>query len=253
MKTETSHVIIKGTKHGLTITLLPGPLSDLLSELSERLQRTAAFFRGAQVTLHVENAEVNAATLQQISGMLAEHDIVLRRIATADPALALAGESLGLTPEAETHTPAPASAPPAREGTREPRRDVPESQNVRPSAPAASLDGEEGGGYSAIVVRRTLRGGSAVHHEGHIIIVGDVNPGAEVIAAGDVIVWGKLRGLVHAGAMGDNGAIVCALLFEPTQLRIGNAIARMPERRKRKSAPEMASIRNGKIEVIEWS
>ena len=53
--------------------------------------------------------------------------------------------------------------------------------------------------------------------------------------------------------MGDNGAIVCALLFEPTQLRIGNAIARMPERRKRKSAPEMASMRNGKIEVIEWS
>ena len=251
MKTVTSHVIIKGTKHGLTITLLPGPLGDLLAELSERLLRTAAFFRGAQVTLHVENAEVNAATLQQISGMLAEHDIVLRRIATADPALALAGEALGLTPEAETntHTPAPAPAPPVRE----PRRDVPESLSVRPSAPAASLDGEEGGGYSAIVVRRTLRGGSAVHHEGHVIIVGDVNPGAEVIAAGDVIVWGKLRGLVHAGAMGDNGAIVCALLFEPTQLRIGNAIARMPERRKRKSAPEMASIRNGKIEVIEWS
>ncbi|TMC53708.1 MAG: hypothetical protein E6J26_08725, partial [Chloroflexi bacterium] len=151
--------------------------------------------------------------------MLAEHDIVLRRIATADPALALAGEALGLTPEAETntHTPAPAPAPPVRE----PRRDVPESLSVRPSAPAASLDGEEGGGYSVIVVRSTLRGGSAVHHEGHVIIVGDVNPGAEVIAAGDVIVWGKLRGLVHAGAMGDNGAIVCALLFEPTQLRIG--------------------------------
>ena len=247
MKTDTSHVIIKGTKHGLTITLLPGPLGDLLAELAERLQRTAAFFRGAQVTLHVENAEVNAATLQQISGMLAEHDIVLRRIATADPALALAGESLGLSPEAETHT--PPSPPPVRE----PRREVPESLSARPSSPTASLDGEEGGGYSAIVVRRTLRGGSAVHHEGHVIIVGDVNPGAEVIAAGDVIVWGKLRGLVHAGAMGDNGAIVCALLFEPTQLRIGNAIARMPERRKRKSAPEMASMRNGKIEVIEWS
>ena len=46
MKTETSHVIIKGTKHGLTITLLPGPLSDLLSELSERLQRTAAAHGG---------------------------------------------------------------------------------------------------------------------------------------------------------------------------------------------------------------
>src|SRR5207247_7120636 len=99
MKTVTSHVIIKGTKHGLTITLLPGPLGDLLAELAERLQRTAAFFRGAQVTLHVENAEVNAATLQQIFGMLAEHDIVLRRIDTTDPAIALAGETLGISTE----------------------------------------------------------------------------------------------------------------------------------------------------------
>src|SRR5438067_4485548 len=149
MKTDTSHVVIKGTKHGLTITLLPGPLDDLLTELSERLQRTAAFFRGAQVTLHVENPEVSAATLHQIQEMLAQHDIVLRRIATADPALALAGESLGLSLEASTPTP----TPPARE----PRRDVPESLSVRPSSTAVSLDGEDGEGTAAIVVRRTLR------------------------------------------------------------------------------------------------
>lgn len=244
MRSETAFVAIKGTKHGLAITLLPGPLDDVLTELNERLQRTAAFFRGAQVTLHVENPDVGGTTVQDISAMLAEHDIVLRGLVTADPALAQFGASLGLSGEAPASTAAPA---------REMRRDVVESPAPRASLLAASTDGDEGGSYPAIVVRRTLRGGAAVHHEGHVIILGDVNPGAEVIAAGDVIVWGKLRGLVHAGAMGDNSAIVCALLFEPTQLRIGNAIARMPERRKRKSPPEMASIHNGKIEVVEWS
>jgi len=113
--------------------------------------------------------------------------------------------------------------------------------------------GDGSDSYPAIVVRRTLRSGASIRHESHIIVVGDVNPGAELIAAGDVIVWGKLRGLVHAGALGDSNAIVCALRFEPTQLRIGNSIARMPEGRKRKSAPEIAVIRDGKIEVVEWS
>jgi septum site-determining protein MinC len=106
---------------------------------------------------------------------------------------------------------------------------------------------------SAVVVRRTLRSGRVLKHNGHIVVVGDVNPGAEVIASGDVIVWGKLRGLVHAGALGDGNAIVCALHFEPTQLRIANMIARMPEQRKKRIAPEMASIRNGKLEIVEWS
>ncbi len=242
MKTDTSFVAIKGTKHGLTITLQPGPLDNVLIELNERLQRTAAFFRGAQVTLNVENPDVSSATLNEISALLVQHDIVLREVNAADPQLSSPFESLG-------------SASETRAAISQPHREPPENSSARASTSAAAAsDGDESDTYPAIVVRRTMRGGAAVQHEGHVIIIGDVNPGAEVIAAGDVIVWGKLRGLVHAGALGDNSAIVCALLFEPTQLRIGNAIARMPERKKRgRHAPEMASIRNGKIEVVEWS
>jgi len=245
MKSDTSLVAIKGTKHGLTITLLDGPVPQTLHELSERLTRTASFFKGAQVTLNLENAAIGAPQLHEIDDLLKQHQITLRRIATQNTELAAAGASLGLqispSESAEPHTSTTGK-------TRQP---------TARAAPPAPTDvereiGESGTTYPAIVVRRTVRSGTAIRHEGHIIVVGDVNPGAELIAGGDVIVWGKLRGLVHAGALGDNNAIVCALHFEPTQLRIGNIIARMPEGKKRKSMPEMASVRNGKIEVVEW-
>ncbi len=248
MKSDTSLVAIKGNKHGLTITLLPGPMSDVLSELAERLTRTASFFRGGQVTLNVENPDLSASQLHAIEQLLRQHEITLRRIVTSDAQLAGASVALGLMVGAGESVVETESEPRvAREPVARVRASIPTVANPEldaiDTAPA----------YPGIVVRRTLRSGASVRHAGHVIVVGDVNPGAEVIAAGDVIVWGKLRGLVHAGAMGDNHAIVCALLCEPTQLRIGNVIARMPERKKRKSAPEMASIREGKIEVVEWS
>ena len=245
MKSDTSLVAIRGTKHGLTITLQEGPVRETLVELNERLSRTASFFRGAQLTLIVENSQVGPAQLEEINRMLTPHEITLRRIATDNTALASAGGSLGLQ---VSGTDAPGEIMP------EP---PPRAAASAPMAPATAAEPdtvESSESYPAIVVvRRTLRSGASIRHEGHIIVVGDVNPGAELIAAGDVIVWGKLRGLVHAGALGDSNAIVCALRFEPTQLRIGNSIARMPEGRKRKSAPEIAVIRDGKIEVVEWS
>ena len=244
MKSDTSLVAIRGTKHGLTITLQEGPIQETLVELNERLSRTASFFRGAQLTLVVENSQVGPAQLEEINRMLTPHEITLRRIATDNTALASAGNSLGLQVS----------------GTDAPGEIIPETP-PRAAAPAllapvtaAEPDTVESSeSYPAIVVRRTLRSGASIRHEGHIIVVGDVNPGAELISTCDVIVWGKLRGLVHAGALGDSNAIVCALRFEPTQLRIGNSIARMPEGRKRKSVPEIAVIRDGKIEVVEWS
>jgi septum site-determining protein MinC len=248
MKSESSLVAIKGTKHGLTITLQDGPIDETLAELNDRLTRTASFFRGAQVTLNVEHAHIQPAHLGEINELLTPHQITLRKLTTQDAVLADAGSALGLQVSAGNgvaleleSTPSPPPAPA--------RAAPPPPATLGPEVDLGAAEAQ----YPAIVVRRTLRSGASIRHEGHIIVVGDVNPGAELIAAGDVIVWGKLRGLVHAGAMGDTNAIVCALRFEPTQLRIGNAIARMPEGRKRKSAPEIAVIRDGKIEVVEWS
>jgi len=106
---------------------------------------------------------------------------------------------------------------------------------------------------AGLVVRRTLRSGQAIRHAGHIILIGDVNPGAEVVAGGDIVVWGKLRGTVHAGAMGDDRAVVCALELAPSQIRIGLHIARSPERSRRPKAPEIASVQEEGIVVERWN
>jgi septum formation inhibitor MinC len=104
-----------------------------------------------------------------------------------------------------------------------------------------------------VLVHRTVRSGQTITHPGTIVIVGDVNPGAEVIAGGDVLVWGRLRGVVHAGADGDNNAIVGALVLAPTQLRIGTQVARAPDERRLYEAPaEMARVRGGQIIVEPW-
>jgi septum site-determining protein MinC len=87
-----------------------------------------------------------------------------------------------------------------------------------------------------------------------VVVVGDVNPGAEIVAGGDIIVWGKLRGTVHAGAMGDDSAVVCALQLQPMQLRISGNVARSPEANKTKQRvrPEMARVRGTEIVAEPW-
>jgi septum site-determining protein MinC len=104
---------------------------------------------------------------------------------------------------------------------------------------------------NALLLRETVRSGRAVWHDGHVVIVGDVNPGAEVMAAGSVIVWGRLRGLVHAGALGDATAVICALELNPTQLRIAGHIAVAPDNGPGR-APEQAAIRDGQIVAEPW-
>lgn len=81
----------------------------------------------------------------------------------------------------------------------------------------------------AVIINRTLRSGQRVKHQANVVIVGDVNPGAEVIAGGDIIVFGRLRGVVHAGAGGSENAQVAALKLNPTQLRISSLIAISPD------------------------
>jgi septum site-determining protein MinC len=80
-------------------------------------------------------------------------------------------------------------------------------------------------GISTLYHRGTLRGGQTLHNLGNIVVIGDVNPGAELIASGDILVFGALRGVAHAGAQGDLGARVVALELAPTQLRIATMIA----------------------------
>jgi septum site-determining protein MinC len=96
----------------------------------------------------------------------------------------------------------------------------------------------------------TLRSGDHVNAQGHLLLVGDVNPGARVSAAGDVLVWGRLRGVAHAGCLGNSEAKIVALQLRPLQLRIADCVARGPDEQPQPGFAEQARIVNGEI-VIE--
>ncbi len=99
----------------------------------------------------------------------------------------------------------------------------------------------------------TLRGGQALHHDGNIVVVGDVNPGTELVATGDIVVFGRLLGVAHAGAQGDASAKVYALHLVATQLRIATCIAVDEDARRASSEPEMAFVRDGRIAIAPFS
>ncbi|ADL07510.1 septum site-determining protein MinC [Thermosediminibacter oceani] len=102
-----------------------------------------------------------------------------------------------------------------------------------------------------LILKKTLRSGQRIAYSGNVVVVGDVNPGSEIIAKGDILVFGALRGMAHAGAEGDENSIVVAFRLQPTQLRIAHVISRPPEEKSDiPQVPEMARLKDGII-IIE--
>ncbi|MCB9778453.1 MAG: hypothetical protein H6742_07820 [Alphaproteobacteria bacterium] len=112
------------------------------------------------------------------------------------------------------------------------------------------------GGQRVQSIPRSLRGGQSVRFPGDVVVYGDVNPGAVVEAGGNILVFGALRGLAHAGSHGDEAAVIMAFDLRPTQLRIGGRIAfqgleddipRGPGFR-----PEIAFVTDERIRIEPW-
>lgn len=114
-------------------------------------------------------------------------------------------------------------------------------------------------------VRQSLRSGQSLTSPGHLVLVGDVNPGAELCAVGDILVFGDLKGVAVAGSQGDALACIAALHLDALQLRVANALARRPdaatshfdvERSSRvleaTCQPEVALCVEGEIRIYPW-
>lgn len=99
----------------------------------------------------------------------------------------------------------------------------------------------------------SLRSGQAIQYAGSVVLIGDVNPGAEIVAEGNIIVMGTIKGLVHAGCAGNTGCYVSALNMQPTQLRISDVITYMPpelvKENKKKINPVYAYVQDGQIYI----
>lgn len=232
VKMSRTRVDIKGTNYGLVIHIGSGDWNSLLIELTSRLEGTPSFFKGGRVALHVGPRQMTQDQLKHVGDLLQTHQMSLWAVISESDVTRQQAMSLGL------------------ESTL-----IPPSQAAHPGAKEDVIAASEE--TDAILVRRTLRSGQSLHHPGHVVVIGDVNPGAEIVAGGDVVVWGRLRGIVHAGASGDGSAVVCALALAPMQLRISQHIARSPgseleQKHLNDIAPEIASVQDGQIVVEPW-
>ena len=215
---------IKGIREGLLATLGDGAWAELQDALFKQVEDQSSFFQGARLAIDVGNQILHAAEMGGLRDRLSEKGISLWAIISNSPTTEQTARVLGLATRLNS---------------------------PRPERSIRSLDTNLSG-ESAVLVQRTLRSGFKLTHQGHVVVIGDVNPGAEIVAAGSVVVWGRLSGVVHAGADGNEKAVVCALDFSPTQLRIADRIA-IPPQRKGKPQPEMASIQNGQVVSEVWN
>ncbi len=102
--------------------------------------------------------------------------------------------------------------------------EIREQNNVEISAQKVEAES-----LPTLYLRKTIRSGQSISSDGNIVVIGDVNPGAEIIAKGDITVWGILGGIAHAGSDGNNYARIRALKLNPVQIRIGEVFARRPD------------------------
>ncbi|HYF91476.1 MAG TPA: septum site-determining protein MinC [Symbiobacteriaceae bacterium] len=214
-------IVIRGTTRTGLVILLPeeGAFDQVCQRLREKLAQGGRFFQGSEVTVQTGGRPLSVPEREAIEAILKECGMTLRTV----------GE--GGDPVAEAQAALKAVEQSRRAGT----------------LPAAALLTES---ETALVVTRTLRSGQSVRHQGDVIVLGDVNPGAEVVATGHIVVMGALRGVAHAGASGNAAAIVAATKLRPTQLRIASVIGRAPdEEEPLKPVPEVARVREGMIVV----
>lgn len=215
---------IKGIRDGLLITVGDGDWTEAQTGLFNQLKERASFIQGARITLDVGNHILHAIEMGKLRDSLSEMGVILQTVLSNSPTTEITSQSLGL-------------------GTR--------LSKPHPERVARPLDTSVREGEPGILIHRTLRSGYKLEYPGHITIVGDVNPGAEVVASGSIIVWGRLRGVAHAGAEGDEQAFVCALNLSPTQLRIAGQIA-IPPQHTGTPQPEIASLREGQVIAEPW-
>lgn len=225
-KSLGTKVQFKGIRDGLLVTLADGDWPVLRELLIKQVDSQAEFLKGARLALDVGSHILRAAELGSLRDALSERGLSLWAVISLSPTTENTAQTLGLATRINKPRPS--------------ERTV--SSHEAPTQPVEA----------GILIRRTIRSGVKYQNPGHVVIIGDINPGAEVIAGGDVVVWGHLRGSVHAGFEGSDLAVVCALDLSPTQLWICGRVVSMPGKRG-KPLPEKVFIKNGQIVIEPWS
>ncbi|MFZ5908567.1 MAG: septum site-determining protein MinC [Chloroflexota bacterium] len=224
MDVQTNSVQIKGLRDGLLITLGSGEWKELELALLQQIKVRQSFFQGARIALDVGSQALRVNELSALRDRLSEQGVTIWAVISESPATEKTAQLLGMAT----------------------RIAKPRPQEER------TYLADDASENAALFIGKTLRSGTRIEFPGHVIVFGDVNPGAEIIAEGNVFVWGRVRGMIHAGSKGDAQAVIGALDLSPTQLRIADQVSALlkPQENPR---PELASLsEDGKLHAVPW-
>ncbi|HUG33137.1 MAG TPA: septum site-determining protein MinC [Anaerolineales bacterium] len=225
MNDTRSLLHIKGLRDGLLITMDDASWEDQRAALIAQVDGQQSFFQGARLALDVSTQVLHVNDLVEVRDQLSERGIHLWAVISESPTTEKTAQLLGLAT----------------------RISKPRPEETRQFAV------EDIGEETSLFLNRTLRSGTRVEFPGHVVVLGDVNPGAEIVAEGNVIVWGRVRGLIHAGSKGNRSAVICALDLSATQLRIADESSAVLDPRET-PRPEMARLnKDGKLQAEYWS
>lgn len=198
--------------------------SDMWEQMKQRLNGGERFWK-SETIVHLMAADrlLDSRQLQAIASALQEVQLQLKSVATSRRQTAVAAATAGYSVE---------QLPPVS---------LLNSVNTTVVTPLADT----------LYLQITVRSGVEIRHPGTVVVLGDLNPGGIVVADGDILVWGRLRGIAHAGAAGNRECLIMALQMEPTQLRIADAVARAPEKQLSQVYPEVAYVTSSGIRITK--
>ncbi|MEN9564478.1 MAG: septum site-determining protein MinC [Chloroflexota bacterium] len=223
MESLNSIVQIKGIRDGLLATFADASWDEQRKALMDQINERSAFFQGARLAMDIGTQVLRVNDLVDLRDWLSERNITLWAVISESTTSEHTAQLLGLAT----------------------RISKPRPEEARHGSEAVSND-------TALFISKTIRSGTRIEYPGTIVIFGDVNPGAEIVAEGNVIVWGRVRGVIHAGVKGDRSAFICALDLSANQLRIADESSAMLKPQK-DPKPEIASINGeGKLQAELW-
>ncbi len=280
--------ILRGGARGLEIVIHGRATTDAIATaVTDRLSEAPTFFRGSDVRIRVDDGPLAPgclARLDAIAGQFelriievgaspkrgddavpvpnlaagsapapattATDDISIRIATASDPQASLplpdhAPAAIQLPASAPEPAPAPAAAPGEIDQLELALAQLGTAGDLEPEIEVVHAPPD------TRVVIGPVRSGVILEHRGHLFVFGDVNPGAEIRAEGNIVVLGRLRGTAHAGIGRDVGFIL-ALRLEPQQLRIGRMVARASDSDTPAAVPEIAHVTDSTIIVERY-
>jgi len=274
LKTGVVQVIARGADVAFVIDE-NAPFDAVARELRDYLSKQSGLWSKGDITINVGQRMLNRDELAQIKSIIeANSGLTVTRFWCSP-------ESLGsgdLQVEAK-----PAKTPPAKSAPSPANQPVapPVAHNeVEIPGPASDTAAESQSAVESIIeslkakhnkngarnrnitealfIKSTFRSGESLHHHGDVVVLADVNPGAEIRADGDIVVLGSLKGFVHAGASGDSKAVIIALALPSARFQIGkyHGVAPTSARHKPKpsaTGPQIAYVRSRSIHVAPFA